>query len=49
MFINRTAEQSVKEMENDPSLSVEAAGNEVLNDLDVPRFPECKVGGGREG
>jgi hypothetical protein len=44
-FINRAAEQSVKEMENNPSLSAEAAGNKVLDDLDVPRYPECKVGG----
>ena len=42
-FINRTAEQSVREMENNPSLSAGAAGNEVLDDLDVPRYPECKA------
>jgi hypothetical protein len=45
MFINRTAEQSVKEMENNPSLSAGVAGNKVLDELDVPRYPECKVGG----
>jgi hypothetical protein len=44
-FINRTAEQSVKEMENNPSLSAGAAGNKVLDELDIPRYPECKVGG----
>jgi hypothetical protein len=44
-FISRTAEQSIKEMENNPSLSAGAAGNDVLDNLDVPRYPECKVGG----
>jgi hypothetical protein len=44
-FISRTAEQSVKEKENYPSLSAEAAGNDVLDDLDVPRYSECKMGG----
>jgi hypothetical protein len=42
-FINRTAEQSVKEMEHNRSLSAGAAGNEVLDELDVPRYPECEV------
>jgi hypothetical protein len=44
-FIDQTTKQSVKEMEDNRSLSAGAAGNKVLDDLDVPRYPECKVGG----
>ena len=42
-FIDQTADQAVNEMESDPSLTVGAAGNKVLDDLEVPRYPECKV------
>ncbi len=45
-FIDQTAEQSVKEMEDDPLLSAGAAGNKFLDDLGVPRYPECRVRGG---
>jgi hypothetical protein len=44
-FIDQTAEQSVKEMEDDPLLSAGAAGNKFLDDLGVPRYPECRVRG----
>jgi hypothetical protein len=44
-FIDHTAEQSVKEMEDAPSLSGGAAGNKVLDDLAVPRYPQCAAGG----
>jgi hypothetical protein len=44
-FIDHTVEQSVKEMEDDPSLSGGAAGNKVLDDLAVPRYPQCAAGG----
>ena len=44
-FIDQTAEQSVKEMEDAPSLSGGAAGNKVLDDLAVPRYPQCEAGG----
>ena len=44
-FIDHTTQRSVKEIENNPSLSAGGAGNRVLDDLDVPRYTECKVGG----
>jgi hypothetical protein len=44
-FIDQTTQRSVREMEEDPSLSAGAAGNRVLDDLNVPRYTECKVGG----
>jgi|SRR5215216_4075995 len=44
-LIERTTERSVKEMEDHPSLSAGAAGNKVLDDLDVPQYTQCKVGG----
>jgi hypothetical protein len=44
-FIDKTTQRSVKEMEDHPSLSAGAAGNEVLADLDVLRYPQCKVRG----
>ena len=45
-FLDKTTQRSVKEMEDDPSLSAGVAGNRVLDDLDVPRYPQCKVGAG---
>jgi hypothetical protein len=45
-YLDKTTQRSVKEMEDDPSLSAGAAGNEVLDDLDVPRYSQCKVGAG---
>jgi hypothetical protein len=38
-FLDKTTQRSVKEMEDDPSLSAGVAGNRVLDDLDVPRYP----------
>jgi hypothetical protein len=45
-FLDKTTQRSVKEMEDDPSLSAGVAGNRVLDDLDVPRYPQCKIGAG---
>jgi hypothetical protein len=44
-FIDQATQRSVKEMEDDPSLSAGAAGNEALDDLEVPRYTQCEVGG----
>jgi hypothetical protein len=45
-FVDKTAQRSVKEMEEHPSLSAGAAGNEVLDDLDVPQYTQCEMGRG---
>ena len=44
-FVERTTQRSVKEMEAHPSLSAGAAGNQVLDDQEVPRYTQCEVGG----
>jgi cytoskeletal protein RodZ len=41
----RVADRMGKEMQDDPYLSAGAAKNAALDDLGVPRYPECKVGG----
>jgi hypothetical protein len=43
-FLDKTTQRSVKEMEDNPSLSAGAAGNRVLDDLDVPRYTQCEIG-----
>lgn len=45
-FIDQTTQRSVKEMDDNPSLSAGAAGNEALDDLEVPRYAQCEMGGG---
>jgi hypothetical protein len=44
-FVERTTQRSVKKMEGHPSLSAGAAGNQVLDDQEVPRYTQCEVGG----
>jgi hypothetical protein len=44
-FVAQTTQRSVKEMEDSPSLSAGAAGNEALDDLEVPRIAQCEVEG----
>ena len=41
----RVANRRGKKMQDDPSLSAGRAENAALDDLAVPRYPECKVGG----
>jgi hypothetical protein len=41
----RVAERMDKKMQADSSLSAGGAKNAALDDLGVPRYPECKVGG----
>ena len=43
-FLDKTTQRSVKEMEDNPSLSAGSAGNRVLDDLDVPRYTQCEIG-----
>jgi cytoskeletal protein RodZ len=41
----RVAERTAKEMQADSSLSAGRAKNAALDDLGVPRYPECKMEG----
>jgi hypothetical protein len=41
----RVAEGTGRKMQADPSLSAGHAKNAALDDLGVPRYPECKIGG----
>jgi small-conductance mechanosensitive channel len=44
-LLERVAERMDKKMQTDSSLSAGRAKNAALDDLGVPRYPECKVGG----
>jgi hypothetical protein len=44
-FVHRVADLTAQEMMADHSLSAGSALKKVLNDLGVPRYPECKMGG----
>jgi len=37
----RVANQMFEEMQDDPSLTAGPAQNAVLDDMGVPRYPEC--------
>ena len=39
----RVAERTARKMELEPSLGGGGAKNAALDDLGVPRYPECKV------
>ena len=41
----RVAERTGRRMQADSSLSAGRAKNAALDDLGVPRYPECKIGG----
>ena len=41
----RVAERAGRKVQADPSLSAGRAKNAALDDLGVPRYPECKMGG----
>jgi hypothetical protein len=41
----RVAERTDRKMQTDSSLSAGRAKNAALDDLGVPRYPECKMGG----
>jgi len=43
-FSEKIANQMYEKMQDDPSLTAGPAENQVLDDLDVPRYPECKMG-----
>jgi hypothetical protein len=43
-FVRRVADLAAQEMMEDHSLSAGSALKKVLNDLGVPRYPECKRG-----
>ena len=44
-FAYQVAHQMFEQMQDDPSLTAGPAQNKVLDDLGVPRYSECKVGG----
>lgn len=41
----RVADRTSREMQADASLTAGRAKNAALDDLGVPRYPECKIGG----
>jgi pyruvate/2-oxoglutarate dehydrogenase complex dihydrolipoamide acyltransferase (E2) component len=45
-FSERVAKQMAREMQEDPSLTAGPAQNAALDHFGVPRYAECKVGGG---
>jgi DNA-directed RNA polymerase subunit N (RpoN/RPB10) len=43
-FSERVVEEVAEKVNDDPSLTVGPAQNAVLDDLGVPRYPECVDG-----